>query len=139
MSSRLSRRYAACSRRWASRRSSSRRRTRLAMAAVPGGAATSAATSNTAALASGAVPLAGGVQSFPAPSYCLDHLHGGRWRHRRPCDPGRGAHTVAPRHAQYLAQRQQYYGWEQRWPAAPFWRQLHAGAQVPPSMPPRIS
>jgi hypothetical protein len=46
---------------------------------------------------------------------------------------------VALRHAQYLAQRQQYYGWEQRWPAAPFWRRLHAGAQVPASMPPRIS
>lgn len=128
-----------------------------------------AATPNTAALARSAVPLAGGVQSFPAPSYCLDHLHGDGWLAigdaASAFDPvtsqgivkalangmaaagaiaghatlGAVAHTVALRHAQYLAQRQQYYGWEQRWPAAPFWRRLHAGAQVPASMPPRIS
>jgi hypothetical protein len=125
-----------------------------------------AAAPNTATLAPSAVPLAGGVQSFPAPSYCLDHLHGDAWLAigdaASAFDPvtsqgivkalanglaaagaiaghatlGAVAHTVALRHAQYLAQRQQYYGWEQRWPAAPFWRQLHAGAQVPASMPP---
>lgn len=117
-----------------------------------------AAAPNTAALVRGAVPLAGGVQSFPAPSYCLDQLHGDGWLAigdaASAYDPvtsqgivkalangmaaadaiagrstlGAVAHTVAQRYAQYLAQRQQYYGWEQRWPEAPFWRRLHAGA-----------
>lgn len=116
---------------------------------------------NTAALARGAAPLAGGVQSFPAPSYCLDRLHGDGWLAigdaASAFDPvtsqgivkalangmaaagaiaghaslGAVAQTVAHRYAQYLALRQQYYGWEQRWPAAPFWRQLHAGAEAP--------
>ncbi|WP_426074864.1 tryptophan 7-halogenase [Janthinobacterium sp. DSP2-3-3] len=119
-----------------------------------------AAAPNTAALARGAVPLAGGVQSFPAPSYCLDRLHGDGWLAigdaASAFDPvtsqgivkalangmaaagaiaghatlGAVAQSVALRHAQYLAQRRQYYAWEQRWPAAPFWRQLHAGAQA---------
>jgi flavin-dependent dehydrogenase len=119
-----------------------------------------AAAPNTAALARGTLPLAGGVQSFPAPSYCLDRLHGDGWLAigdaASACDPvtSQGivkaladgvaaagaiaghatldtvARTVAQRHAQYLQLRQQYYGWEQRWPAAPFWRRLHAGAQV---------
>lgn len=117
-----------------------------------------AAAPNTAALARDAVPLAGGVRSFPAPSYCLDLLHGDGWLAigdaASACDPvtsqgivkaladgmaaagaiagqatlGAVAQSVVLRHAQYLTQRRQYYGWEQRWPAAPFWRQLHAGA-----------
>lgn len=118
-----------------------------------------AAAPNTAALARGAVPLAGGVQSFPAPSYCLDRLHGDGWLAigdaASAYDPvtsqgivkalangmaaagaiaghatlGVVAQSVALRHAQYLVQRRQYYGWEQRWPDASFWRQLHAGAE----------
>ncbi|APA69177.1 tryptophan 7-halogenase [Janthinobacterium sp. 1_2014MBL_MicDiv] len=120
-----------------------------------------AAAPNTAALARGMVPLAGGVQSFPAPSYCLDQLHGEGWLAigdaASAYDPvtsqgivkalangmaaagavagqstlGDVAHTVTQRYGQYLAQRRQYYSWEQRWPDAPFWRQLHAGAEAP--------
>lgn len=119
-----------------------------------------AAAPNTAALARDAVPLAGGVLSFPAPSYCLDRLHGEGWLAigdaASACDPvtsqgivkalangmaaaaaiaghatpGAVAQAVAQRHADYLAQRRHYYGWEQRWPESPFWRQFHADAPV---------
>lgn len=36
------------------------------------------------------------------------------------------AHAVAADYQHYLSMRHTCYNWEQRWPAAPFWRQLHA-------------
>lgn len=118
-----------------------------------------AAAPNTAAFARDAVPLAGGVRSYPAPSYCLDRLHGEGWLAigdaASAYDPitSQGiakalangmaaaaaiaghatldavAQAMVQRYSDYLGQRQQYYGWEQRWPDSPFWRKFHADAR----------
>jgi flavin-dependent dehydrogenase len=116
-----------------------------------------AAAPNTAALARDAVRLEDGVQSFPAPSYCLDRLHGDGWLAigdaASAYDPvtsqgivksiangiaaanaiggraaiGAFAQAVEDQYRHYLALRRTYYGWEQRWPDAPFWRQFQVG------------
>lgn len=113
-----------------------------------------AAAPNTAALLRGAVPLEDKVQSFPAPSYCLDRLHGGGWLAigdaASAYDPvtsqgivksiangiaaanaisGRAeigvfAQSVEDQYRHYLAARRTYYGWERRWPDSPFWRRF---------------
>lgn len=112
---------------------------------------------NTAALTRNAAPLEDVVHSFPAPSYCLDRLHGDNWLAigdaASAYDPvtsqgivksiangiaaanviNEGAATagfaqsVQDQYRQYLALRRTCYGWEQRWPESPFWRQFQLG------------
>jgi flavin-dependent dehydrogenase len=115
-----------------------------------------AAAPNTAALVSGLQPSIDGVLSFPAPSYCLDRVHGDGWlavgdaasAHDPVTSHGivksiangmaaadviagridaqHYAASIAQQYQRYLKLRQTCYGWEQRWPAAPFWRTRHA-------------
>jgi flavin-dependent dehydrogenase len=113
-----------------------------------------AAAPNTAALVGASVPLEMEVLSFPAPSYCLDLLHGDDWLAigdaASAYDPvtsqgivkaisngmaaasaiGSGkpdacANAIAADYQRYLVMRHAYYNWEQRWPDAPFWQQFH--------------
>lgn len=113
-----------------------------------------AAAPNTAALVRERVPLAMEVLSFPAPSYCLDLLHGDDWLAigdaAAAYDPvtsqgmvkaiGNGvaaaeaiaggmleacANAIGADYRRYLVMRQAYYNWEQRWPSSLFWRLMH--------------
>jgi flavin-dependent dehydrogenase len=102
-------------------------------------------------------PPTGGIASFPAPSYCLDQVSGQGWLAigdaASAYDPitaqgickalangwlaaevlhaqsglERYAQAVHAAYQDYLALRRHWYGLEQRWPHASFWKQLHEG------------
>ncbi|NOT53973.1 MAG: NAD(P)-binding protein [Deltaproteobacteria bacterium] len=114
-----------------------------------------AATRHIAALADQAAPLTGRIASFPAPSYCLDHVGGRGWLAigdaASAYDPiasqgickalangllaaevlqaqsglERYAQAVHAAYQDYLALRRHWYGLEQRWPHASFWKKFH--------------
>lgn len=117
---------------------------------------------HTAELARGAVPMADRILSFPAPSFCLDRLCGPDWLAigdaASAYDPitSQGiakaiangiaaaaavaapaaaldyARSVERQYQHYLQLRRQYYGWERRWPDAPFWRRFHRSGEPEP-------
>lgn len=115
-----------------------------------------ATTRHTAALAEQADPPTGDIASFPAPSYCLDQVGGHGWLAigdaASAYDPitaqgickalangwmaaevlraqfglDRYAQAVQSAYQDYLALRHYWYGLEQRWPHASFWKKFHA-------------
>ena len=103
----------------------------------------------------------GGILSCPAPSYCLDHLGDDGWLAigdaaaaydpitsqgivkaiangiaaadviAGAADARLYAQSVKAQYRRYLALRHACYGWERRWPDAPFWKRHHAEPGIP--------
>ncbi len=101
------------------------------------------------------VRVAGGIQSFVAPSYCLNQISGHSWLAigdaasawdpitsqgiskaiangiaaaqviGNPGEEFTFAQTIKKMHQDYLAMRSQLYQLEQRWPESSFWKKQH--------------
>lgn len=115
---------------------------------------------NSAKLLCHTEPLADGILSYPAPSYCLDQLCGPNWvaigdaasaydpitsqgilkalanglsaanAISGRADVRRFAQEVEDMYQRYLAVRDHYYRLEQRWVDSPFWRRQHTTEDI---------